>query len=101
MVDGEVRHRPEALKRGEDHRRPAVIGRAGPRVDREMVGVVAGAGFAGRDHHPDLDRGINRSHQMDIIPGARSVSVGVVRHGVAVGFPGAVALVADFPISEP
>ena len=90
----------EALERGEHDRRPAVIGRAGARVDGEMVGVVAVTALAGRDHHADLDRAINRLHQIEVIPGARGVGVGIVGHGVAVGFPGAVAFVADFPILE-
>ena len=88
------------LERGEQDGRPAVIGRAGARVDGEVVGVVAGTALAGRDHDADLDRAINRFHQIEVIPGARGVGVGIMGHGVAVGFPGAVTFVADFPILE-
>src|ERR1035441_2806621 len=100
MMDGEVRSHVEALERSEHNRRPAVIGRTGAGIDREVIGVVAVTALAGRDHYTDLDRAVNGLHQVEAIPGARGVGVGVMGHGVAVGFPGAVTFVADFPVLE-
>ena len=65
-----------------------------------MQRVVGVAVFASGDHDADFDGRVNGFHQRDVAARAHGVSVRIVRHGVAVGFPRAIFLVANLPILE-
>ena len=100
MVHEEIGRHAGGSQPGEHYGRPAVVIDPFARVVGRMAGVVGVTVLTGRGHHADFDGRIHSLHERDVIGGAQGVGIGVVRHGIAVGFPAAVTFIADFPILE-
>src|SRR5438045_7261815 len=67
------------------------------RVSRIAIGVTL---FAGSENNSYFDRWIRGFHLLEINRRALRVSVAVIGFVVRIRFPGAVAFIADLPVSE-
>src|ERR1700722_16189935 len=65
-----------------------------------MIGIVRIAVLASDSYGANLNRRIDCLHLGVVLLEALRIGVRIMRYGVCVGLPGAVALVADFPVLE-
>ena len=100
MVNEEIGGHIERFQRCQQDRCPAVVGDAGARIRRRVVGVIGVGVFALDCDHADLDGRVHRLHLIDVVFRPLGIAVGVVWTVLNVTFPRTIVFVADFPIFE-
>ena len=102
MIDEEIGHDPEAFQLGQHDGRPAIVRGAGARIDGKMRRVVGITSLSRHDDdaHFDGHLRVSRLHLLNVSGRIGGISVRIMGNGMGIGFPRAIAFIANFPILE-